>query len=126
MKLIRNHIISKALCVLMAFHIFNCSVDMPDAQPDSIAEDLSFNDMESVVEIVLEECLNIKDAVAEHDEPDDDLPMDVKLAKSFYFQNSYPGFLISIEKNIENSVPSYKEIFFNEYITDILSPPPQA
>jgi len=126
MKIIRSHIISKLLCLVMALHVFNCSVDMPDAQPDYIAENLSINDMESVVEILLEEVLNIKDAIAEHDEPDQDLPLEVKLSKSFYFQNLYTCEVLLIEMDGKIIPPSYNEIFFKEYIADITPPPPKV
>jgi hypothetical protein len=54
MNFFRKTIISRIFCILMAVHIFNLSVDTKDAAPDCIAEDLSINDQETVVEIVLE------------------------------------------------------------------------
>lgn len=72
MRRLRSHILVRSAWLLMALHIFNCSVDTPDAQPDGQAEDLSINDMESIVEVVCEQMLDMENAVPEHDEPDGD------------------------------------------------------
>jgi hypothetical protein len=47
-------------------------VDTPDPQPENVPEDLTYNDMESVVEIVLEQVLDINNAIAEKDDTDTD------------------------------------------------------
>lgn len=57
---------------MMALYIFNFSVDSRDAEPDSVQEDLTFNDIESFYEFLLEGALGIENAVAEHDEHDQD------------------------------------------------------
>ena len=56
--------------LLLAVHFLNISVDSQDIRPDYTAEDLSINDQESVMEIVLEQVLEIENAVPEHDESD--------------------------------------------------------
>lgn len=71
MKNFRQHTVFRLLGLLLALHVLNFSVDSPDLYPDCFAEDLSLNDMESIVEIVLEKVLKIDNAVPEHDEPDD-------------------------------------------------------
>jgi hypothetical protein len=100
---------------------------MPDAQSDYIAEDLSFNDMESVVEIVLEQGIGIKDAIAEHDEPDDQSPCNVKTSLEFYF--FYPCTKIcSFKKEIEplNITSLDEENFIKEFVNEIIPPPPRV
>jgi hypothetical protein len=72
MKLIRDNICLKYICIGMAFFIFNFSIDTPDTYGDQVAEDLSFNDIESIAELVLENVLGVYDAIPEHDENDFD------------------------------------------------------
>lgn len=59
----------------MALHVINMSVDAPDgyavAGRGEQREDLSVNDIESLSELMLEECFGIVNAVPERDEPDE-------------------------------------------------------
>lgn len=68
--IIRNSRTLKLFWLLLSIHFLNISVDSQDIRPDYVAEDLSINDQESVVEIVLEQFLHIENAIAEHDESD--------------------------------------------------------
>jgi hypothetical protein len=72
MKSIRESNLLRILWFVIAVHLLNCSVDTPDPGPFNVAEDLSINDQESVVEVILEQFLNIEDAVSEFDEPGDE------------------------------------------------------
>lgn len=54
----------------MALYLLNISIDSPDKNPEHIAEDLSFNDQESMVELVLEKILGYENAIKEYDDPD--------------------------------------------------------
>lgn len=60
----------RVVSFILAAIIFNFSIDSQDPQPDSVAEDLSFNDIESIYEFVVESLLGFDNAVAEHDEHD--------------------------------------------------------
>jgi hypothetical protein len=111
--------------VLLAVHIFNMSIDTPDGQPYYMPEDLSINDQESVVELVLEKGLGMENAVAEHDEPGDEsqelsLIKEFKVAKvgclEVKFYRSY--------SHISN-IP-FEECFLSQYTCDIIPPPPKA
>jgi hypothetical protein len=70
MQSLREHILLKSFWFLTALQILNCSVDAPDLMPEHIAENLKYNEMESVIEIVLEKGLEIKNAIPEHDDND--------------------------------------------------------
>jgi hypothetical protein len=70
MQFIRQNILLKYLWIGLALFIFNVSIDTPDAFGDEVAEDLSFNDIESISELVLEDILGIYNAFPEHDEND--------------------------------------------------------
>jgi len=126
MNYFRNNILSRILCLLMAFHIFNISVDMPDAQPQDIPEDLSINDMETVVEIVLEECFNIEDAIVEHDETGNESES-LNLIKEFQWRyTKFPEINFNRPITEIDPVNSYNEVFYFQYFKEINPPPPKA
>ena len=54
----------------MALYLLNISVDMADPMPRFVPEDLSYNDQESIVEIVVEQLLGYEDAFEEFDDAD--------------------------------------------------------
>ncbi len=124
----RQHIIFRLFWLFMAVHILNCSVDSPDSQLDNVSEDLSYNDMESVVEIVLEDVLDIKDAIAEHDENDteDDNSLNFKKEIVYYHRTK-------VEKNTAfefglkiTVTTDYKEQYTSQFHPEIVPPPPKA
>jgi hypothetical protein len=67
---IRNSGFFKFLWGLMGLYLLNISVDSPDHYSDSIPEDLSINDQESIIEIVIEQILGYEDAIEEYDDND--------------------------------------------------------
>lgn len=54
----------------MGIYLLNISVDTADPNPDHIPEDLSINDQESIVEIIVEQVLGYEDAFKEYDDHD--------------------------------------------------------
>ncbi len=54
----------------MALYLFNISVDTADPDPVHVVEDLTINDQESMVELVVEQFLGFENAIGEHDDPD--------------------------------------------------------
>ncbi|MFN5171364.1 MAG: hypothetical protein ACK5DD_17235 [Cyclobacteriaceae bacterium] len=65
-------LVSRPLCLVLGVYLFNFSIDSRDSQPDSIAEDLAINDIESVYEFILEGLVGLDNAVAESEERDQD------------------------------------------------------
>jgi hypothetical protein len=103
------------------------SVDTPDAQPESVAEDLTVNDMESIVEIVLEKGLGIDNALEEHDEPNESDAQDFEMTKDVkFFSSQIKNSLINPEYIISKTQISFKEAFYSSCINEILAPPPKA
>lgn len=84
MQSIRQNILLKYLWIGLALFILNVSIDAPDAFGDEVAEDLSFNDIESISELILEDFLGIYNACPEHDE--NDLEDEGGLCKKFDFK----------------------------------------
>ena len=128
MQAFRQHIVFRLFWLFMAVHIFNCSVDTPDAKPDYVPEDLTYNDMESVVEIVLENLLDIEDAIAEHDENDTEEGNSFNLKKDFSFHNRSKVENINFFDNgLYITVSTdYKEQFSSQFHPEIVPPPPKA
>jgi hypothetical protein len=122
----RISLVSRAIAFLMAVYLFNFSIDSRDAHSDSVAEDLSYNDIESVYEFLTEGLLGVENAVEEHDERDQDD------AGAFEFKKVY--FAITISK-IQVSTTSYITKIYSgiDYCeplairaTEVNSPPPRA
>jgi hypothetical protein len=67
---IRNSVFTKILWGLLALHLLNISVDTADPNPENIPEDLTINDQESVIEIILEKVLDYENAIKEYDDHD--------------------------------------------------------
>lgn len=55
---------------MMGLYLLNISVDTADPNPEHIPEDLSFNDQESIVEIIVEQVLGYENAIKEYDDHD--------------------------------------------------------
>lgn len=72
MEFIRDSRFSRFLIRFLAFLIFNYSVDTPDPFSDNVREDLSYNDMESFTELLLEKVIGWENAVPETDDDDPD------------------------------------------------------
>lgn len=54
----------------MGLYFLNISVDTRDLYPNYVPEDLTINDQESVVEIIVEKVLGYEDAIKEYDDHD--------------------------------------------------------
>ncbi len=67
---IRNSTFLRVLWGLYALYLLNISVDTADPMSNFQSEDLSFNDQESVVEIVVEKFLGYEHAIIEYDDPE--------------------------------------------------------
>jgi hypothetical protein len=67
---IRNNVFTKIFWGLIGLFLLNISVDTQDPYPEHIPEDLSINDQESIIEIVVEQVLGYEDAFKEYDDHD--------------------------------------------------------
>lgn len=119
-------LLSKCLWGLMAVYLFNISIDPADPNPEHIPEDLSFNDQESIVEIVLEQFMGFEDAIKEYDDNDSDnnktknnLSIDLLSLKNGITNNEsdHPLYIVQLYPDFELKI--VKGFF------DIDSPPPR-
>ena len=67
---IRNSIFIKVFWGLLGIYLLNISVDCADPNPRHIPEDLTFNDQESIVELVIETIFGFEKAFTEYDDND--------------------------------------------------------
>jgi hypothetical protein len=124
---IRNSSFSKLLLGGLALFLLNTSIDTVDPYPEYIAEDLSYNDQESIVELVLETFLGFEDAIAEYDDHDNDDQTKKKhtsievIALPDVLQRS--AFLnVLIEKQVLRSFNALTLLGYRE----VSSPPPEV
>jgi hypothetical protein len=128
MNFFRDPIAIKYVALVVALQVFNCSVDPPDREPDGSPEDLQFNDMESVLEIVLEKVFHIENALAEQDEPDN--PPGGLAAKTVVYLITAPvtqAVLLSrpvLEKRV--ALPTLAEDLSGRSRPEPQAPPPKA
>ena len=110
----------------MGLYLLNISVDTPDPNPEHIPEDLSFNDQESIVEIIVEKILGFEDAIKEYDDHDTEdhnkkknvkIDLLVHVTKNNYTDNQ------PIEK--KKRYPDYDIRWASSFI-EIDSPPPKV
>lgn len=110
----------------MAFQFFNLSVDAPDTQSDCIPEDITFNDQESFVELIVEKVLGYENAIEEHDDADDDSP-ELEINKQFkLYTNLLPKInFASSYIDLHHNTP-FKEKTLSDFFREINPPPPKA
>ena len=113
---------------LMAFYMLNICIDAPDALPNDIPEDLSFNDQESLIELFLEKVLGYEDAIPEHDDsdPSQDTTIKSNLAVDhFVLPFSKSKFSDQYGKG-KNHHGSIYLLCFPTHYPEIHLPPPEA
>lgn len=116
---------------LIAMIILNCSVDAPDLQPEYVPEDLTYNDIESIVEWVLEDVLGYQDIIKEYDDDDNsNIAIVKKVIEPFLPTPTFPEYepLPSKAEHFtsETLLACAEDRFFNQFISEPPSPPPWA
>ena len=113
---------------LMALHILNLSVDPIDPQPIHVPENLGYNEMESIVEIVLELVLNIENAIPEQE--DDDTNKGLLSSNSFKLDYYQPNLSLDIHGEMDITVKhrlyAYHGPFSGQFHPEVVPPPPRV
>lgn len=118
----------KFFCAFMSLYLLNCSVDTSDFNSNFTIENLSVNDQESIIELVVEKVLGYQNAIPEIDDCDSDNHIIIKknIALDYF---TLPSFTINITQ-IEYELKAKKTCFSNCYPSktyfEIHSPPPEA
>lgn len=100
------------------------SIDPKDVQPAWMQEDLTLNEIESIIELVSEDILGFSDAIPEHEEADGD-------TNNHSFSHVYiRSSILEFTKKIHfNSNLYYRVVNVSIYSStqrDIIPPPPKA
>ena len=66
----RNTLLVRYFWGFMSLYFLNCCVDSADVQSNYLPENLTYNDQESVIEIIVEKLLVYDNAIAEYDDND--------------------------------------------------------
>lgn len=127
-QIIRDSIFSKCFWGFVALYLLNCSIDAPDFYPDKLPEDLSFNEQESILEVIIEKALGFEDAIDEYD--DNDSKNEQVLKKntlSNYFE------LVKHSRDKSEHIGTHQKNRFSRYqfpisstLIEIQSPPPEV
>ena len=106
---VRNSVISKILWGLIGLYMLNISVDTNDPSPNHFPEDLSINDQESIIEIIVEQVLGYEDAIKEYDDNDsEDFNKKTNLKVEFIVQYIVDSSIKeSIIKTTKQKFPDY-------------------
>jgi hypothetical protein len=116
---------SRPLCLLLALYTLNFCVDTPDALPDRVAEDLSFNDIESFYEFVLEGVAGMDNAVQEHEERDDDTG-GIQHLKKWYLACAEPLSNKNTGTPFNSYAPPHVALHVNAVAIEVAGPPPRG
>jgi hypothetical protein len=123
---IRNSALTKILWGIMGLYLFNISVDTADPYPEHIPEDLSINDQESIIEILVEQVLGYENAFKEYDDHDKE-DHNTKANVKFDFTNHNFAELVLNYKTIIAALPNFPN--YATYLTKGLQeqdiPPPK-
>lgn len=130
MNTLRQNKIFNLLWIVMALHILNFSIDAPDVIDRNIAEDLSYNEIESFTELITENILGIENAFSETDEKgDEETEFFKKYSEiTFYFISSKDKTINDSLRSIKNRSTSnlYSTPYCSTIYISIFSPPPEA
>ncbi|WP_119844698.1 MULTISPECIES: hypothetical protein [Reichenbachiella] len=124
---IKNSIFSKVLWGFMGLYLLNISVDTADPYPDHIPEDLSINDQESIIEIIVEKVLGYDDAIKEYDDHDtEDHNKKANFKIELIAQFSIDSIINqSYFDSVKRAFPRYNTSLINGF-HKIDTPPPKA
>ncbi|MFD2603872.1 hypothetical protein ACFSSG_00145 [Euzebyella marina] len=124
---LRNNGLVKFLWAIMGLYLLNISIDAADPHPNHIPENLSINDQESIVEIVVEQLLGFENAFEEYDDNDSDdhnSESNAQLKVKFFVQSTSKTLLhISLRHKI--ILKSTKKLFPQDFFK-VESPPPEV
>lgn len=112
----------------MALYLLNCSVDTDDITPSHFTENLTINDQESLIEIIVEKVLGFENAIPENEDCDSEnyttlkktVTVDIFILPHFIL-NLKDSEYESLAENIIFSQANVLKTYF-----EIHSPPPEV
>jgi hypothetical protein len=127
MNIFRSRIFTRIFTLLLALQVFNLCVDAPDLHPYGRPDrDLSFNEMNSLAEIVLEKVLKIDNAFPEYPERSNRHESSAPLAHvNFYFQQFSFCVLQEVSGYTADNLFIRREMLPLQHSGDVTTPPPK-
>lgn len=110
----------------MGIYLLNISVDSADPKPDFIPENLSFNDQESILEIIIEQILGFENAIAEYDDHDTEnhtKKSNIKIDLVVYFASPFQQVQATYKYRKQRF--AYLKPYLNEGFIQFDTPPPK-
>jgi hypothetical protein len=127
MNISSSHIIHKFIAILLALNIFNNSVDSIDPVSHGLSEDLSFNDIESVSELVAEIIFLFDNASIELEDNDaESNEANVKEEIEYHSHNKNQSARPQLWRTVEKSFLKLPDLYSHQYHPEISPPPPKA
>lgn len=127
-KQIRHSFLTRYFWSFMSLYLLNCFVDCPDAKPNYFPEDLTYNDLESIIEIVVEKALGFENAIPEYD--DNDTNQNSYLKSNFFIDLFIlPVIALDIKKNyvcLKKEILVFQNPILVTPYFKIHIPPPEA
>lgn len=119
--------INQILCFLLAAYLLNISVDAPDVLSNK-TEDLTFNDQESVIEIVVEKILDFENSIQELDDNDTEQQSPIKknLQIDHYILQSTIAACLLKRHSFSNPVCLWKSQKIKSPFSENTYPPPEV
>ncbi len=128
MEFWRNFHFVRFWTILLSINILNCSIDSPDHLPLNISEDLTYNDMESILEIVMEKVLDCDNFFVEYDENDESESEQFPFLEDIDFYTPFD--LYPFQFADVNTSPikhaGYKETYSSQFHPELVPPPPKG
>lgn len=125
---LRNTISLQLVWGFLALILLNISVDIPDSNPDYYVEDISYNEQESIVELVLEKLLGFENVILESEEHESDeqgkksrTQIDLGLLHAYFSRDNNQPKEIILKKIIDGF--NYRLI---QYYQQPSAPPPKV
>jgi len=126
LKIFRKKPFVRFLWLFMALLIFNFSADIPDIQTSYRPEESPVNDIQSIVEIVLDQFLGIDNAIPDYSEPDNCLTgIVVTPVVMNYFIPVSQEVLIAVPVTSHHYTVK-NETLKSDFIPKVTSPPPEV
>lgn len=130
-KLQYKRLLYRLVIVLLAINALNAPISQRNVGIDvgqwaSYHRDLSVNKIESIGELILEECLGMMNAVPEHDDPEDESELiEQGLEYDFLGLFSFAA-LLPLVHNLITGILPFQVYSLPVPVQEIIAPPPQA
>lgn len=127
LRSIRNTSFTRFFWGLMGLYLLNISVDGPNHLPIELAEDLTINHQESILEIVVEKLLGFENAIVEYDDHDmeDKNKSGSNSIDTVVFFSPYPELAQDIDAMMERGFINFSsQLSSGHYL--LFTPPPES